>query len=292
MAGLFGGSSVPQTGTSDRSRRPNVLGGGSSYTTGSVPQWAGGLAGPLAPGQSVAEQRGAAQGVQQPAGGAGGFGGGATTTQLDFPEAQPYQPYGGGGIAAERAARTGARAQGSLGGNIGAVSEAGAGLLDPESDYYKRLSAEMGRQIGGQAAAGQRSAALRGAWGGLGGGQGGEVMQTAADIGQAGLEARGVAESGLALQAPGMGAGMLGSTFGPLLGIEQLGEQSRQFGAGLGEGSRQFGAGLGLQQQQMAQQGSQFGAGMDLQYQQLAQQRQQMEQDAHLRELALQYGAF
>ena len=144
------------------------------------------------------------------------------TTQLDFPQAQTYDPF---------------RGNPQLEGDLGFMSESGRGLMDPESDYYRRLSGEMQRQIGAQSGAQQRSAALRGAWGGLGGGQGGEVMATQADIAQSGLEAQGVAESGLALQAPQIGAGMLGSTFAPQLGMSRLGEGSRQFGAGLAEGS-------------------------------------------------------
>lgn len=286
---VLGGGS----GRTQRSTTPGEMRGAGQYGVGWTTPGYAGAAGGLGGGAGGA---GGVPQVSMPgAGGMGGFGGQAggyggqpgafggqpgaqpTTTQLDFPEAQPYDPFGGN-PELER--------------DLGAMSEYGRGLMDPESDYYKRLSAEMQRQIGGQAGAQQRSAALRGAWGGLGGGMGGEVMQTQADIGQAGLEAQGRAESGLALQAPQIGAGMLQSTFQPQLGLSGLGEGSRQFGAGMGEQSRQFGAGLGLQQQQMAQQAGQFGAGMDLQYQQMAQQAEQANQQAYLQELALQYGAY
>ena len=141
----------------------------------------------------------------------------------------------------------------------------------------------MQQQIGGQAAAGQRSAALRGAWGGLGGGQGGEVMQTQADIGQAGLEAQGQAEAGLALQAPALGMQGMQSTFAPYLGIEQMGEQSRQFGAGLGEQQRQYGGNMAFQQQQMAGQQA-------WQQAQLQQQQQMAQMNALMQQYAMMFG--
>jgi hypothetical protein len=154
------------------------------------------------------------------------------------------------------------------------MGEYGKGLLDPGSDYYKRLSQQMQQQIGRQGAAQQRASALRGAYGGLGAGATPEQMMTSADIGQSTLEAQGQAEAGLALQAPGMGMQALQSTFAPHLGIQQLGEQSRQFGAGLGERGRQFGIGAGLQQQQMA--GQQAWQQAQLQQQQQQQQMQMM----------------
>lgn len=197
------------------------------------------------------------------------------TTQMNMPKAQAYQPFGGNPELEQ---------------DLGFMSEAGQGLMDPESDYYKRLSAEMQRQIGGQSQAQQRSAALRGAWGGLGGGQGGEVMQTQADIGQAGLEAQGQAEAGLALRAPQMGAGMMQSTFAPQMGLSQLGEGARQFGAGQAEGARQFGAGVGMQQQGMANQAAQFQQQMAMQQAQQRMDAERANQDAYLREMQLLYG--
>lgn len=194
----------------------------------------------------------------------------APSAEVSVPPATPYSPYGG---------------DPELSGNLGYLSEYGKGLMDPGSDYYQRLSQAMQRQIGGQAAAGQRAAALRGAWGGLGGGMGGEVMQTAADIGQAGLEAQGMAESGLALRGPQMGAGMLQATFGPGLGLQQLGEQSRQFGAGLGEQARQYGGSLALQQQQLAAQEA-------YQQAQLQQQQQMAQMDALMKQYAMMFGMF
>jgi hypothetical protein len=145
------------------------------------------------------------------------------------------------------------------------MAEQARGLMDPNSDYYKRLSAGMQRQIGQQSAAQERGAALRGAWGGLGAGASPELLATQADISQAGLEAQGQAEAGLRLQAPQLGMQGLQSTFQPQLGYHQLGEGSRQFGAGMGEQARQFGAGLGLQQQQMAAQAAQQQAQMQQQ---------------------------
>jgi hypothetical protein len=175
-----------------------------------------------------------------------------------------------------------------LQGNLDKMSQTGSGLMDPNSDYYKRLSASMQRQIGGQSAAGQRAAALRGAWSGMGAGASPEMMMTQAGLGQAGLEAAGQAQADLALRAPGMGAQMLGQTFSPLMGIEQLGEQSRQYGYGqaqqagqyghgAAEGARQFGVGVGLQQQELAGQQA-------WQQAQLQQNQQQMQYQAAMQQ--------
>jgi len=155
----------------------------------------------------------------------------------------------------------------------------------------------MQRQIGAQSAAQERSAALRGAWSGLGGGQGGEAMMNMADIGQAGREAQGQAEANLRLQAPQLGMQGLQSTFQPQLGYNQLNEGGRQFGAGLTEQARQFGGNLALQQQQMAQnaalaqaqmgmQGSMFNAQQQNQYNM---QNMQNQYNLMLQQMALGY---
>lgn len=162
------------------------------------------------------------------------------------------------------------------------MSEYGGGLMDPGSDLYKRMSAGMQGQIGAQGAAQQRAAALRGAWGGLGGGQGAEVMQTAADIGQSTLGAQGQAEANLRMQAPQIGAGMLQSTFGPQGQLAAQQEQSKQFGAGLGEQGRQFGVGVGLQQQQMANRMAEFQAGQSQSQQQFNAQQQLAQQQMRM----------
>jgi hypothetical protein len=208
----------------------------------------------------------------------------------------PGAGAGGGAGGAGGAGGGGGGAGGSLGGNLAAMSEYSKGLMDPGSDYYKQLSGAMQQQIGGQAAAQQRSAALRAAQSGLGGGRGAEAMQTTADIGQAGLEAQGRAESGLALQAPQMGMQGLQSTFSPYMGIERLGEQSRQFGANLGSQQQQFGVGAGLQQQQMAHQMALQQAQMQMQAQaqnaQYQMQQQQAQQDTLMQQYAMMYGMF
>lgn len=195
------------------------------------------------------------------------------SAQIDIPPAQQYVSYTGGGPGGE------------LQGNLNKMSQYGQGLMDPGSDYYQRLSQAMQQQIGGQAAAQGRAAALRGAWSGFGAGASPETMATQADISQAGLGAQGAAEAGLALQAPQIGAGMMQSTFGPGLGLQQLGEQSRQFGTGLGEQARQYGGNLALQQQQMAQQQA-------WQQAQLQQQQQMAQMDALMRQYAMMFGMF
>lgn len=194
------------------------------------------------------------------------------SAQMNMPQAQPYAPYN------PQQAR-------GLNQNLGAMSQAGQGLMDPNSDYYKRLSQAMQQQIGGQSAAQQRSAALRGAFSGFGSGASPEMMATTADIAQGGLEAQGAAESGLALQAPQAGAGMLQSTFSPMMGQQQLQERSRQYGAGLGEQARQFGTNTALQQQQMASQQA-------WQQAQLQQQQQMAQQDALMRQMSMMFGMF
>ena len=197
-----------------------------------------------------------------------------TNSQIEMPPAEQYNP-------------------GSYSNpNLEVMANYGKGLMDPESDYYKRMSQSMRDQIGRQSAASQRAAALRSAHSGAGT-QSPEMMASAADIGTAGMQAQGQAEANLRLQAPQIGAGMLQSTFQPELGYSQLEEGSNQFGAGLSENARQFGVSAGIQQQgmsnqmaamqaQMAQQAQMFNA-----QQQAEQQRMQWE--AMMQQMALQY---
>jgi hypothetical protein len=181
----------------------------------------------------------------------------------------------------------------------------GKGMLDPDSDYYQRLSQGMAQRIGAQSAAQQRAAAMRGAWGGFGAGASPERLQTQADLGQAGMEATGQAEAGLRLAAPQIGAQMLQSTFNPQLGYNQLtegsrqwagslGEQSRQFGYGQQAQQNQFGANLALQQQQMANQMAQAQAGYSQQANmfnaQMQADQQRMQWEAMMNQMAGLYG--
>jgi hypothetical protein len=261
-------------------------GGQSSYGGGAYGGGGGGYGRAVLPGQARSDSaRGGAYG-----GVGGGFGGGYaappgraptqvppqmptySNAQVNMPKAQPYNSYQPGQA-------------GQLNQNIDQLSQAGSGLMDPGSDYYQQLSQSMQRQIGEQSAAQQRSAALRGAYSGLGGGASPETMATTGDIAQGGLEAQGRAESGLALQAPQLGAGMLSSTFSPLMGLQQLGEQSRQFGSGLGEQQRQFGVNAAMQQQGLAGEQAWRQA-------QLQQQQQMAQQDAMMRQMAMMYGMF
>jgi hypothetical protein len=136
---------------------------------------------------------------------------------------------------------------------LGKLSEVGAGLMDPDSEYYKRLVGGMREQIGKGTAADQRSQALRQAY--AGGGHTGEAQMNVADIGQAGLEAEGQAAADMRLKAPGMGAGILSDATGKRMGAEQYGHGAYQAGSQYGHGAEQqagqFGAGLGLEQQRM-----------------------------------------
>jgi hypothetical protein len=169
--------------------------------------------------------------------------------------------------------------------NLDIMAGKGAGLMDPGSEYYQALLNRMQTDIGKSAGAGQRAAALRGAWSGFGAGASPEMMMTAADIGQSGLEAQGEAAGQLATAAPRLGMEMMGRTFAPRQAEFGRTQQDIQFGAGMDERARQFGAGVGLQQQQMANQQAQFAA------QQAAQQQQwadafNLQQD----EFAARYG--
>lgn len=196
------------------------------------------------------------------------------TGQLDFGQYQGYSPYSPSGSR--------------LYGQLGDLQEYGQGLMDPGSEYYQGLSREMQQTLGQQGAAAERAAALRSAYGGLGGGQGAELLATQGDIAQSTLEAQGAAQADLALQAPQVGAAMLQSTFAPELGLQQMGEGSRQYGHGMAEDARQFGAQMGLAQQQMAQQRAMQEAQLAQQYEQMQLQadlaRQQMEHEFALQQ--------
>jgi hypothetical protein len=194
---------------------------------------------------------------------------------------QPYQPQSS-----------------PVAGDLEALSGYGEDLMDPNSDYYKELVSQMKGDIGKSTAASKRSAALTGAEQGFGAGASPEMMSMMGDIGEAGRIAEGEAMGDLTLAAPQIGAGMMASTFGPGVGLEGIGEQSGQFGAGLqeagvmgragmGEGARQFGAGMGLEQQRMAEGRAQREAEMKT-------QQEQWDAEFGLREdaMAAEYGAY
>lgn len=163
----------------------------------------------------------------------------------------------------------------------GAVAQAGTGLLDPQSDYFQRLMDGMKSRLGKESAAKQRSAALRAAQSGFGGGASPELMAAQRDIGVGGLEAMGEAGANLRLAAPQLG-GQLALGGGRLqLGGEQLGERARQFDVGLAEGGRQFDVGMGQRQTEFGGTQGMQAAGMQQQYdifqQQQAQQQRQFD---------------
>lgn len=178
----------------------------------------------------------------------------------------------------------GESAGGAPGGTSGATAEklAGAGLdlMDPGSDYFKRLMDGMKKRIGKESAAAGRAAALRSAWSGMGAGASPELLDVQGDIAQSGLEAQGQAGAGLRLAAPQLGAQIAQGGGQLALGRESLEEGSRQFGAGLGEQARQFDTGLtqrqtefgantGLAQNAQQQQWDMFQQQMDLAMKQL-----------------------
>lgn len=208
--------------------------------------------------------------------------------QMNFqqPQAQQYQPM------QQRAPRWQGPGGGQLQQNLNKMTGYGEDFMDPESEYYQRMVEGMQESIGGQTEAKKRAAQLQAIYGGMGAG-GGEMMQTQADIGQAGLEQMGGAAADLRMRAPQMGLQAMQSTFNPQMGLQGMQEQSRQFGgrqaldyARMGEQSRQFGAGLGEQQRQ-------HGVGAGLQSQQMAQnaamqqwQMQQQQQENMMRMMA------
>lgn len=102
----------------------------------------------------------------------------------------------------------------------GLMEQYGKGLMDPGSDYSRRLAEEMRREIGEQSAAGGRSAALRAAWSGFGGGASPELLSTQGDIATAGLEATGRGAAGLALAGPQLGLQALGAPLQAQMGLQ------------------------------------------------------------------------
>ncbi len=220
-----------------------IYGGGSGATAGplNTSQFSGGA------GASVGT---ASPSLSNPGGGGqggGGIGGGGAGSGAGA-------GGGGGGTSGMASAET-----------AGNVAKAGAGLLNPGSDYFQRLMDGMKTRLGKESGAKYRSAALRASQGGFGGGQSGELMDVQGDISRAGIEAGGEAGANLRLEAPKLGAGMALGAGGLQLGGEQLIEGGRQFDKGLTEGARKFDTGLDWQKdafgQNMGQRQTEFGAG-------------------------------
>jgi hypothetical protein len=151
-------------------------------------------------------------------------------------------PYAGG-LPAEAASATA---------TANKFQEYGGGLMDPGSALYQNFLSQFKQDIGGQAAAQMRSAALSGAESGFGGGMSPEAMQMEAAAGAAGSEATGRAISDFATRAPELGLRFGATGAGIAQGQGQMAEQSRQFGAGLNEGGRQFDVSSGLQATEIA----------------------------------------
>lgn len=258
------------------------------------------------------------QPIQQPGGMGGGMGGGGMGAPVPTSARNPTGPASPGYQPFQRAAPAQTQMQmpqyqapppvqrpptyqpqaSPVSQDLRELSGRGGELMDPNSDYYKELVSQMRGDIGKSTAASKRGAALMGAEQGFGAGASPEMMSVMGDIGEAGRIAEGEAMGDLSLAAPQLGASMMSSTFGPGVSLEGMGEQSRQFGAGLGEsgqlaragmaeGARQFGTGVGLQQQGMAQERAQREAEMKNQW-------SQWEAEFGLREdaMAAEYGAY
>jgi hypothetical protein len=170
-------------------------------------------------------------------------------------------------------------------GDLRELSGYGSDLMDPNSDYYKELVAQMRGDIGKSTAASKRSAALEGAESGFGAGASPEMMENMERIGEFGRIAEGEAMGDITLAAPKLGAGMMASTFGPGVGLEGIGEQSGRFGAGLEESGSQWRTG-------QAESARQFGTNVGLEQQRAAEDRARWEAEFGLREdaFAADYG--
>lgn len=255
IGSLVGGGGAPKT-----PQIPNVsynpLGGGGGGSSGKI-GWGTPQPAPRPPTQPTMP------GLSSPMAPGGG-----TSTSMTMPSAQPHQTYQGPG--------------GELGGLLSSVGGAGAGLLDPNSDYFRRLMEKMEAQMGRQTGARQQGAALRAARSGFGGGQSGELMAANRDIGVAGERAYGEAGANLLLEAPKIGGELASRAIGPMTDLERLGEQSSQFSSGQAEDARKFGVSTGVEQERMA-------AERSFQEAQLEQQRYMAEMDAYMRELSLSY---
>lgn len=194
----------------------------------------------------------------------GGGGGGGSTG---------FSGGGGGGGGATMPYQPGAPKVQNL---IDPLAQAGKGLLDPNSAYSQRMRTELSEDIGGQAEAQQRAAALRAARSGLGAGASPELLETQGQIGQQGLEAYGDASARALLGGMQLG----GQLLNPAL-QGQLGLQGQQLQGFLSQ--QESNAQKDLAQQQLAQQQAQ------MQFQaQMAQQ--QMANDMMLRQLSVYSG--
>lgn len=109
---------------------------------------------------------------------------------------------------------------------VDTMQTTGEGLLDPASDYAKRLRAQMSRELGGQAEARKRAAALTAAESGFGAGMSPELLAAQGQIDVAGLEATGEAQANLALEAPRLASTFLNPALGGQEQIHQTQAQS------------------------------------------------------------------
>lgn len=223
------------------------IGGGGTHSYG-LPTW----------------QAPSGQGSTSPGGGApgGAPGPGGATSDLNTPPAPQYTPgpqY---------------QPQTYNDPNLGTMAQHGKDFLDPNSPYFQQLMEGMRQQIGQQSGAAQRAQSLRNVW--SGGSGGGELMESAGDIGRAGLNAAGNASADLRMRAPQMGAQMLQSTFNPTQQQFSRTQQDRQYGHGSAQQDAQFGAGLAsnqwetggnwaMQQQANAANDARFQAEMQMQ---------------------------
>jgi hypothetical protein len=147
-------------------------------------------------------------------------------------------------------------------------------MMEPGSALYQDMLSRFKQDIGGQAAAQQRSAALMGAESGMGAGANPEAMQLSAAAGEAGTEAVGRATTDFGIAAPQAGANIAAAGAGLSMEEQKRLAQEKQYGSSLAEGGRQFDVGSGFEASRIAQ------------------AQNQMNQEAMMRMYGLAFGGF
>lgn len=245
-------------------RKPWEAGGGPLYGTP-----VSGAAYPGAAGRGPSPSAAPPPGAAAPSG--GGFGGmmgagsmmtpGAPTptpAPPSMPAPGPQMPYKPGAPGARDITST--------------MSGYGKGMLDPNSEYSKRMQEVLTGRIGEETEASKRLAAFQASQAGMGGGGSPELMAMLGDIDIAGMEAGGQASAEMMGQMPGMGLDFLG---GALQG--ELGISGQDLQAWMG-------------QQQLQQQAQGMGTESFYRGQELDLERERMDQKAMMDQLAMMFG--
>lgn len=248
------------TGQGGGAAQGGAIGGGANLPTSGTAGIMGGVMGrPMDLG--TGRPAGGTGGVM----GAGGPGGmmtpGApapTPAPPSMPAPGPQMPYKPGAPGARDITST--------------MSGYGKGMLDPNSEYSKRMQEVLTGRIGEETEASKRLAAFQASQAGMGGGGSPELMAMLGDIDIAGMEAGGQASAEMMGQMPGMGLDFLG---GALQG--ELGISGQDLQAWMG-------------QQQLQQQAQGMGTESFYRGQELDLERERMNQKAMMDQLAMMFG--